>query len=194
MRAAIASFYPSTTDARGSVPAMQRFVLVCLLALIAAYAVGAPVFLQRKDDPLPARADAIVVLAGSDAGITAGQALIGGGIADTLVISANRNDRSERRNHLCRSQEPGVICVYAGPFSAVNEAQAISQVAEQRNWDTLVLVTSRYNLFRAERTFRRCGDFRIVGYGVDEPWWRVAVGVPLEWIRLGVAETVRRGC
>ena len=173
----------------------MRLVLAALVLLTVAYAVGAPVFLQRDDDPIPASADAVVVLAGgSDERLSAAEALVGGGIASNLVISSNRGDRGSRRARLCRTKTAGVICVYPGPYSTVDEEKAIAEVAEQRNWDTVVIVTSRSNLLRAERTFRRCGNFRIVGYGVDEPWWRVAIEVPLEWVKLGVSETVRRGC
>jgi len=55
-------------------------------------------------------------------------------------------------------------------------------------------VTSDYETFRAERAFRRCGDFRVATYGVDEPWWRTVIGIPLEWVNLAVTETVRRNC
>ena len=87
-----------------------------------------------------------------------------------------------------------MICVYAGPYSSVGEAQAISELAKRRHWDTVVIVTSDYETFRAERAFHRCGDFRVATYGVDEPWWRTAIGIPLEWVKLGVSETVRRNC
>jgi uncharacterized SAM-binding protein YcdF (DUF218 family) len=173
---------------------MQRFVLFCLVLLVAAYAVGLPVFMGRDDDPLPKSADAVVVLAGSDERLNAAEALVGGGIAPTLVISADKGRKNARRDRLCRLEEPAVICVDPGPFGTANEEQAIARLAAERNWDTIVLVTSRYNLFRADRRLRRCGDFRVVEYGVDEPWWRVAIGVPLEWVKLGVSETVRRGC
>jgi len=98
------------------------------------------------------------------------------------------------RARACRKKASDVVCIYAGPFSSVGEAQAISQLAKRRNWDTVVLVTSDYETFRAERSFRRCGDFRIAAYGVDEPWWRTAIGIPLEWVKLAVTETVRRNC
>ena len=109
-------------------------------------------------------------------------------------MSAERNSRDKARARACRKKASDVVCIYAGPFSSVGEAQAISQLAKRRNWDTVVLVTSDYETFRAERSFRRCGDFRIAAYGVDEPWWRTAIGIPLEWVKLAVTETVRRNC
>jgi uncharacterized SAM-binding protein YcdF (DUF218 family) len=173
---------------------MRRFLLICVVALVAAYAIGAPVFLWRDDDPLPADADAVVVLAGSEKRLPAARALVDGGIAPILVVSADRSGRDEQRSRLCRAKAEDVVCVYPGPFATIGEAQAIAKLAKRREWDTIVLVTSRYHLLRSERVFRRCGNFRVVEYGVDEPWWRVAVGLPLEWVKLGIAETVRRRC
>ena len=175
---------------------MRRFVTVCLLALVAAYAIGIPLFLMRDDDPLPSDADAVVALSGSDRTLPAAQALVGGGIAPMLVVSADRNSRDKQRLRLCRQKEPeGLVCVYAGEVTTFREAPAISALARKQDWDTIVLVTSRYHRLAADRALRRCDDqLRIVEYGVDEPWWRTAIGVPLEWVKLAVGETVRRGC
>jgi uncharacterized SAM-binding protein YcdF (DUF218 family) len=173
---------------------MRRFVLVCLVILAAAYVIGVPWFLLTDDDPLPEGADAVVVLSGPDNLLTAGQTLVGGGIAPTLVVSASRSARGTRRANYCRAEPEDVVCLYAGPFSTPGEAQAISELAQKRNWDTVVLVTTQVDRQLAERVFRRCGDFRAVAGGVDQPWWRDVIGVPLEWLKLGIAETVRRGC
>jgi hypothetical protein len=173
---------------------MRRFLTICLLGLIAAYAIGIPLFLMRDDDPLPSDADAVIALSGSERALPAAQALHGGGIAPTLVVSADRNDRDKKRLHLCRTKPEGVECVYAGQVTSFQEASAIAALARRRDWDTVVLVTSRYHRLTAERALRRCGELRVVEYGVDESWWRTAIGVPLEWVKLGLGETVRRGC
>ena len=173
---------------------MRRFALVCLVALALAYAIGIPLFLRHDSSSLPKGADAVVALAGSEDALPAAQTLVGGGIAPTLVVSATRGSRDEARSRVCRSKASDVICVYAGPFSSAGEAQAITELAKRRNWDTVVLVTPDYETFRAERAFRRCGNFRVATYGVDAPFWRTAVGIPLEWVKLAVSETVRRNC
>ena len=134
----------------------------------------------------------MVALAGSERPPVA-QSLVGGGIAPTLVVSASRwgaattgrllpRKAGRRRVHLRR------------PLLDPGEAQAITELAKDRDWDTIVLVTTQVDRQLAERVFRRCGDFRAVASGVDQPWWRDIVGVPLEWLKLAVAETVRRGC
>jgi uncharacterized SAM-binding protein YcdF (DUF218 family) len=173
---------------------MRSLVGVVLLILAVAYIAGIPLLLNRDDDALPPTADAVVVLAGSGDRLAQAEALFSGGVAKNLVISADRKTNDRRRNHLCRTKPAGVICVYSGAISTADEVPAIARVAEREKWKTIVLVTSRYTLLRADRVFERCGDFRVVEFGVDEPWWRDAVGVPLEWIKLGISETVRRGC
>jgi hypothetical protein len=174
--------------------AMRRFLIVCAVALAIAYAVGIPVFLGHEDDSLPKGADAVVALSGSSGTLPAAQTLVGGGLAPTLVVSAKRNSTDKARNRLCRAKRDDVVCLYAGPFSSVGEARAVSDLAKREKWDTVILVTSDYETVRAERAFRRCGDFRVAAYGVDEPWWRTAIGIPLEWVKLAVSETARRGC
>lgn len=174
--------------------AMRKLVIACVIVLAATYVIGVPLFLMRDDDPLPSDADAVVLLAGSDRALPAAQALVGGGIAPLLVVSADRRSRDKNRLRLCRAKSDELVCVYPGRVTSFREAPAIASLAKRRGWDTIVLVTSRYHLFAAERALRRCADLRIVEYGVDEPWWRTAIGVPLEWVKLGLGETVRRGC
>jgi uncharacterized SAM-binding protein YcdF (DUF218 family) len=173
---------------------MRRFVVICLAVLALAYVVGVPLFLGQDDDPLPSKADAVVALSGSENTLPEAQALVARGLAPTLVVSAEQSGRDEQRARLCRAKPKNVICVYAGPYTSVSEAQAISAVIRRHNWGSVVLVTSDYERLRAGRAFDRCGDFRVATVGVDEPLWRTAVALPLEWVKLAVSETVRRSC
>jgi uncharacterized SAM-binding protein YcdF (DUF218 family) len=190
----IEGFYPTSADAGVTLPRVRRFVIIVAVALGLAYAIGIPAFLERDDDPLPPKADAIVVLAGSENRLPAAEALFDGGLAPTLVVSADRSGHDDQRAALCRKPPRGVVCVHAGPASTEGEAQAVRQLVVRNHWESLILVTSRYQLFRADRIFQRCVDAKITERGVDEPWWRNAIAVPLEWIKLGISETVRRNC
>jgi uncharacterized SAM-binding protein YcdF (DUF218 family) len=190
----IEGFYPTTTDAGVTLSAVRRFVIIVAVVLGLAYAVGIPAFVEREDDPLPPKADAIVVLAGSDRRLPAAQALFGGGLASTLVVSADRNGHDTRRVRLCRNPPEGVVCIHADPFSTVGEAAAVRELAARNHWSSIILVSSRYHMFRASRIFDRCVDVKLTEHGVDEPWWRDAIAVPLEWLKLGIAETIRRNC
>ena len=190
----IEGFYPTTTGTGVTLSGVRRIVIICAVALGLAYAIGIPAFLQRDDDPLPPKADAIVVLAGSKNRLPAAQALFGGGLAPTLVVSADRAGRDPRRAKLCRKPPTGVVCVHAGPSTTEGEAQAVGELADRKHWSSIILVTSRYQMFRASRIFGRCVHAKVAEHGVDEPWWRNAIAVPLEWLKLGISETVRRRC
>lgn len=172
---------------------MRRFLVVCAVGLVAAWVLGVFV-LMRDDDELPNDADAVVVLAGTERSLPTGQALVGGGIAPTLVVSVDRNARDTRRARLCRNPPDEVTCVVRGPFATGGELQALAKVARNRDWDTVVVVAPGYMSVRLDRVFDRCADARVVQVDVDEPWWRDAIRVPLEWVNLAVSETVRRGC
>ncbi len=173
---------------------MRRFVIVCAVVLGLAYVIGIPLFLRHDSGALPKGADAVVALAGPENTLAAAQTLVGGGSRRRSSCRPSAAIAARPARRLCRSKPSDVVCVYAGPYSSVREAQAISALATNRGWDTIVLVTSDYETLRAERAFERCGDFRVATYGVDEPWWRTAVGIPLEWVKLAVSETVRRRC
>ena len=74
----IEGFYPTSADAGVTLPRVRRFVIIVAVALGLAYAIGIPAFLERDDDPLPPKADAIVVLAGSENRLPAAEALFEG--------------------------------------------------------------------------------------------------------------------
>ena len=81
-----------------------------------------------------------------------------------------------------------------GPFVTGGELQALARVASNRGWDNVVVLAPSYMSVRLDRVFERCSNARVVQVDVDEPWWRDAIALPLEWVNLAVAETVRRGC
>ena len=120
----------------------------------------------------------MVALAGSDNTLPAAQTLVGGGIAPMLVVSAERNGNDKARARACRAKSDDVVCIYAGPYSSVGGGAGHLAVRKRRNWSTVVLVTSDYETFRAERSFRRCGDFRVATYGVDGSRRRTRIGIP----------------
>ena len=127
----IARFYPRTTDAGGTLTDVRRFLVVCAVGLVAAWGLGW-LLLMNDDDELPNDADAVVVLEGSGQSLPTGQALVGGGIAPTLVVSTSRNTTDKPRKALCAKPREGVICVVSGPFTTGGELQAIAKVARNQ--------------------------------------------------------------
>jgi hypothetical protein len=193
-RPLIEGFYPTPTDTGVTLRPVRRFVIIVAVVLGLAYVIGIPAFLQRDDDPLPSRADAIVALAGSDEPLPEAQSLFRSGLAPTLVVSTDRSVRDKSRTTLCKKPPKGVVCIRPGQISTFDEARLVNDLVTRNHWKSIVIVAPRYELYRASRIFGRCVDAKITEQGVDGPWWRNVIAVPLEWLKLGISETVRRSC
>jgi uncharacterized SAM-binding protein YcdF (DUF218 family) len=176
---------------------MKTFLALLLLIVVGGYAAGAVLFLLRDDDSLPARADAVVVLAGGETRLPVGLSLVRKGVAPVLVVSEDESGEDETRITFCKGgkvEGVEIVCRSAQPFSTRGEARLVASMARRRGWDTLVVVTSRYHLFRTERLFRRCTDATLVMRGAPESTGDNLLAIPREWAKLGLAETARRGC
>ena len=178
---------------------MTRSVLSLLgLAVVIAYGFGIWLFLLHADDPLPAKADAVAVLAGSDARLPLALDLVRHGVAKTLVVSTDDRSNDPARYALCHGAAPTgykLVCATAAPFSTQGEAELIGRLAAKDRWHSIVVVSSRYHLYRASVLIRRCTNVAVAMRGSDtDSWWRKAVAVPLEYAKLIRAVTLKRGC
>jgi len=140
----------------------------------------------------PGRADAIVALAGSASRLPVALRLWRDGVAPWLVVSEDAHD--PRRVAFCAHPPARAICFAAEPSSTRGEARAAARLARARRWHTLAVVSSRFHLFRARLLFRRCTSAHLELVPAPVEWWRWALNVPVEWAKLAVAETTRRGC
>jgi|RhiMetdeSRZDD1v2_1073273.scaffolds.fasta_scaffold114697_4 uncharacterized SAM-binding protein YcdF (DUF218 family) len=178
---------------------MFRSVLSTLFVVAAvAYGYGIWLFLLHDQDRLPAHADAIVVLAGSRERLPVALKLAGTGMANTLVVSEDNASNDPDRYRLCHGTKPKrykLVCQFASPSSTRGEARMIANLADQRNWKTVVVVTSRYHIYRAHKLIRRCTKVDLaMRYTDKDAWWRKAIAVPLEYIKLIRAEISQRSC
>lgn len=51
-----------------------------------------------------------------------------------------------------------VICIDGDPADTIEEVELLSDYLEQREWDEVVVVTSKYHVYRVGLLFRRCYD------------------------------------
>ena len=178
---------------------MGRTLLSFLvLAAAVAYGFGIWLFLLYPEDRLPRHPDAVVVLAGSEARLPVALALVEHGAAKTLVVSADDVARDPARYSLCHGPKPKrytLVCQTAAPFSTRGEAHMVADLVQKHGWTSVIVVTSRYHLYRAHMLVRRCTQVGLAMRAVDEDsWWRKAVAIPLEYVKLARAETFQRGC
>jgi len=176
---------------------VRKLLALVVLLVVLLYVVGAVLFFARSDDALGGDADAVVVLAGDESRLPVGLELVRDGAAPVLVVSEDPTGHDEERTRTCkRGRVAGaeLVCRLAVPYSTRGEARMIATLADRRGWDRLVVVTSRYHLFRAERIIERCTDAQLVMRGAHDGVGRNMIAIPFEWAKLGLAETFRRGC
>ena len=143
------------------------------------------------------RADAIVVLGPGPNGERlrrAGQ-LLEHHIAPYLVVSEPK--RMGARSQLrAWCSERRATCFRARPFTTRGEARHVARLARQRNWRSIIVVTSRYHVVRARLLFRRCfrGTTMVVGAPPDDGPLELLRRATHEWGGLAYALTFGRGC
>ncbi len=178
---------------------MRKLVSFLVLAAAVAYGFGVWLFLLHPDDHLPRKADAVVVLAGGRTRLPLAERLVERQkVADTLVVSQDSQANDPRRFALCNGPRPKgyrLICRFASPLSTRGEARLIASLAAEHDWADVVVVTSRYHLYRAKLLIERCTDAEVDMRGSDgDAWWRKALAIPLEYAKLVRAVTFQRGC
>jgi len=173
---------------------VRRPLLLIAVLLLAAVALASiPLFILYDDDQV-AKADAVMVLAGAKSRLPVALELVERGVAPVLVISDGLDPRWTQANRLCRFGDPErVVCVRPEPYSTRGEARLAARLARERGWDSLVVVSSRFHLFRARMLFERCFEGRLDLVGSRNPTLRLPLAIVLEWAKLGRA-TVGRGC
>jgi uncharacterized SAM-binding protein YcdF (DUF218 family) len=164
-----------------------------LVALAAFAAATGFLFVIPDSDRVPARADAIVVLAGGRVDrLGKGVELWHRGVARTLVISDGLAAGWTEANRLCR--RPSVLCFHADPYSTRGEAEWTGREAARRGWRSVVVVTSTYHVRRSRVIFGRCFKGRLAVVAAHPPLGNFARGVAWEWPKSAYYYTIARGC
>ena len=169
---------------------MKRLLVVPALVVGAWLAVAIALFVVRHDDR-PMRADAVVVLQGSDTRLPLGYRLVQEGYAPLLVVSRGSNLKLEDR--VCGGGVAvRVVCFRA--TSTTGEAAFVAQLARQRRLRRLDVVTSQFHVFRTRLLFERCyhGELRMIGSA--NPTWRMPWLMVTETAKLAYQLAIARGC
>lgn len=171
---------------------MRRPLLLIALTALAALAVASVSLFILYDDDRVAKADAVMVLAGEKKRLPIALELVERGVAPVLVISDGLDPRWMQANRLCRFGDPErIVCVRPDPYSTRGEVRLAARLARERGWDSLVVLTSRFHLFRARTLFERCFDGRLDLVDAPNPGLRLPLAIGLEWAKLGVSVAAR---
>jgi uncharacterized SAM-binding protein YcdF (DUF218 family) len=165
---------------------IKRAILLLVLAYLVAVVA---LFVVHHDDP-PARADAIVVLAGAKSRLPEGERLFARGYAPTLVLSRAKPP-SDEQIRLCAHT---AVCFTAVPYSTRGEARAIGRIAAQHGWRSIDVVTSDFHVVRTRILVHRCYDGRARIVGSGNSLARLPLDVLKESAKLAFQEAFARGC
>ncbi len=145
----------------------------------------------------PAKADAIIVLAGGGDRTTKGAELAQAGLASVIVYAdPGRDGGSVTANRFCNGRESlpiEVICIDPQPAKTQGEARAATLLAQQRGWENLIVVSSTDQVTRAKRLFNRCGDATLQMVDVAHASSPLKRSV-YEWGATLKSVTLKRGC
>ena len=128
----------------------------------------------------PGQADAVVVLAGAAAErFPVGRALVRAGHAPELALSTTDTPGNLVTDLYCDymardtiGDDDGsglagttgsamVTCFIPTPLTTRGEARAVARLAADNGWESLIVVTSRYHLLRAETNISQCTTAKI---------------------------------
>lgn len=151
-------------------------------------------FIYPAEDT-PERADAVVMLAGGRGErLEVARVLIDDELAPVLVVMNGLN--WSKGFDLCMSDaEPFEVICPSGPGDTRGEAREIRSLAEERGWDSIILVTSDFHLHRASTNVGRCFDGTLQRVAAQNTFGlgREVQAVVVEWAGT-FRNLVRRGC
>jgi hypothetical protein len=128
---------------------------------------------------MPARVDAVVMLAGPGDRLAAALRLARERRAPFLVVSRGFNGYGGP----CPPPVPGVrlICFEPNPATTRGEAEFASRLARRYHWHSIALVTSTFQDSRARQRMERCFSGRVYVMTVGLPWSSWPEQIAYEW-------------
>ena len=142
---------------------------------------------------MPPRVDAIVVLGGSGDRLGLGMDLAQEDRAPYLVLSMGLPwlPPGVCKGHVGPAK---VICFAPNPDTTQGEAEGASRIAKNHGWTSLVLVTTRDQVWRARLRFERCYSGKMYGVTAAVPWYSWPYAILYQWAGTVKAEVNQRGC
>jgi uncharacterized SAM-binding protein YcdF (DUF218 family) len=182
----------SVADTRHRRSRIWRRVIVTALTLIVALSMITARLFVWPAQGMPARASAIVVLAGPGDRLAVALELARQHRAPMLVVSQGW----EGYGGPCPPATPGVktICFDPNPGNTRGEAELAGRLAKQYHWQSVVLVTTRVQDTRARILMGRCfgGSIYVVTGHLPLGSWPYQIAY--QWASLVKALVLYRSC
>jgi hypothetical protein len=162
------------------------------MAVIAVFVLATARVMVWPAQSMPARADAIVMLAGPGDRLAVALQLARERRAPVLVISQGH----EGYGGPCPPPVPGVklICFDPDPGNTRGEAEFAGTLAKRHGWHSVVLVTTPAQDTRARVMMRRCYGGSIYVITASLPWYDWPYQIAYGWGALFKALVLHRAC
>jgi uncharacterized SAM-binding protein YcdF (DUF218 family) len=169
-----------------------RRILIAAMALVLVFGVVTARLLIWPARGMPARVDAIVMLAGPGDRLDLAQQLARQQRAPVLVVSRGWQGYGGP----CPPKTAGVrlICFDPNPGNTRGEAEFASRLAEQNGWRSIVLVTTPAQDTRARILMGRCYGGSISVVTASMPWDDWPYQIAYGWGALVKALVLHRAC
>lgn len=154
------------------------------------------VWVGRAPSVVAPRGDAVVVHAGGRGErLDHALELMDQGAAPTLVIMFGESRGFRRAYSLCGRTEPfEVICPRPELETTIGEAMMIGELAEGREWTSIVAVTTDYHLRRAAYLDRKCGGVEVSGSAPGSGLGRLSQSRRISKEMLGMVQALLTRC
>jgi uncharacterized SAM-binding protein YcdF (DUF218 family) len=172
-------------------------VFLAVFIVVASAAATARLFIWPDVDSI-GQVDAVVLFAGGRGErLALAEGLMEDGVASELVVPNGLAVGWPQGNRACTEDRPyNVHCLRPDPDTTVGEARAIAELASSESWDSLLVVTSSYQLSRAALLLDRCFDGEVLTAKAqpDLAWREWGSRVAHEWLAWSRAIVVQRSC
>jgi uncharacterized SAM-binding protein YcdF (DUF218 family) len=141
---------------------------------------------------MPARVDAVIVLAGPGERLTLAEQLAREHRAPVLVVSTGHLGYGGS----CPAWIPGVkiVCFAPDPSDTRGEAEFTAKLAKRERWRSVVLVTIPEQDTRALILMRRCYGGAVYTVTASQPWDEWPYQIAYGWASLTKALVLQRAC
>jgi uncharacterized SAM-binding protein YcdF (DUF218 family) len=171
-----------------------RRVIVVFLVIFLAFAAATARLIVWPAQGMPARADAVIMLAGPGDRLPVALRLAAEHKAPVLVVS--RGNLGYGGPCPAASAAPGVkiICFEPVPADTRGETEFVARLAERNGWRSVVLVTTTEQDTRARVMMRRCYPGSIYVVTASQTWTQWPYQVAYGWGALFKALFLQRAC
>lgn len=171
---------PRSTFFRVSV----ALLLVLLISFLAAFQL-----FYNVHTPTPTQADAVVMLGGASKERLQDALKVQAELDAPYLVLSNTDTKGNASadqycdTHSSETVDPQVICFMPSSMDTRGEADVIGKLATEYGWKSIVVVTSKYHVVRAERLMNQCTPSKVQMVATDpklSPW---------QWLRRFVIES-----